>query len=161
MELSEEQINEVKVWVRAGVSLSDIQNRMRTDFEVSMTYMDVRFLVDDLGVVPDVVEEPVEASSEDDAESTDDADEAATEVEDAEIVGDGSGVSVEVDAVKRPGALVSGTVQFSDGKQMSWQLDAAGQLGLVPSDDPDYRPSPEDVQAFQTELAQVLQSQGY
>ena len=75
MELSEEQINEVKVWVRAGVSLSDIQNRIRTDFEVSMTYMDVRFLVDDLGVVPDVVEEPVEASSEDDIESTDDADE--------------------------------------------------------------------------------------
>jgi hypothetical protein len=111
--------------------------------------MDVRFLVDDLDVVSEVVEEP-------------EAEEAAEgEAEEAEVVEPEGGVRVEVDAIKRPGALLSGTVVFSDGKNMSWQLDASGQLGLLPGEDPEYRPSPEDVQAFQSELAKVVQSQGY
>ncbi|MGB0290789.1 MAG: hypothetical protein ACPGC0_06320, partial [Opitutales bacterium] len=82
-------------------------------------------------------------------------------VEDAELVKPEGGVRVELDAIKRPGALLSGTVVFSDGKSMSWQLDASGQLGLLPGEDPEYRPSPEDVQAFQSELSKVVQSQGY
>lgn len=147
MELTDEQLESLKDWVRSGESLATVQNRMREEFGVAMTYMDVRFLVDDLGVVSEVVEEP-EA-------------EVPEEAEEAEVVEPEVGVRVEVDAIKRPGALLSGTVIFSDGKSMSWQLDASGQLGLLPGEDPEYRPSPEDVQAFQSELAQVVQSQGY
>jgi hypothetical protein len=149
MELTDEQLESLKDWVRAGESLAMVQNRLREDFGVAMTYMDVRFLVDDLDVVSEVVEEP-------------EAEEAAEgEAEEAEVVEPEGGVRVEVDAIKRPGALLSGTVVFSDGKNMSWQLDASGQLGLLPGEDPEYRPSPEDVQAFQSELAKVVQSQGY
>jgi hypothetical protein len=151
MELTDEQTETVKTWVRAGESLATVQNRMREDFGVAMTYMDVRFLVDDLDVVSEVVEEV-------EAEETPEAGETAVE---AELVDAEAGVRVEVDAINRPGALLSGTVVFSDGKNMSWQLDASGQLGLLPGEDPDYRPSPEDVEAFQKELAQVVQSQGY
>lgn len=150
MELTDEQLESLKDWVRSGESLATVQNRMREEFGVAMTYMDVRFLVDDLGVVSEVVEEP-------EAEDPGDPEEA----EEAEVVEPEGGVRVEVDAIKRPGALLSGTVVFSDGKNMSWQLDASGQLGLLPGEDPEYRPSPEDVQAFQSELAQVVQSQGY
>lgn len=149
MELTDEQLESLKDWVRAGESLATVQNRLREDFGVAMTYMNVRFLVDDLDVVSEVVEEPeVEEAAE-------------VEAEEAEVVEPEGGVRVEVDAIKRPGALLSGSVVFSDGKNMSWQLDASGQLGLLPGEDPEYRPSPEDVQVFQSELAKVVQSQGY
>lgn len=153
MELTEAQLETVKDWVRAGESLATVQNRLREEMDVAMTYMDVRFLVDDLDVVSEVAEEP--EPEEGDASAADAA------VEEAELVEPEGGVRVELDAIKRPGALLSGTVVFSDGKSMSWQLDASGQLGLLPGEDPEYRPSPEDVQAFQSELSKVVQSQGY
>ncbi|CAI8277121.1 MAG: Uncharacterised protein [Opitutia bacterium UBA7350] len=166
MQLTEEQLEAVKDWVRAGESLATIQNRLRETMNVAMTYMEVRFLLDDLDVVSEVVETPeVEEGLEEAAELevaeaavTDSAPIDAMPVNSEDAKG---GVRVEVDAIKRPGALLSGTVIFSDGKSMSWQLDASGQLGLLPSDDPDYRPSPEDVEAFQSELSKAVQSQGY
>ena len=122
---------------------------LREQFELSMTYMDVRFLIEDLELT---FEEPV-------VEQGDEEEAPAVE---AEVVDEpAGGVRVEVNPVTPPGALVAGTVDFSDGKQMQWQLSAAGQLGLVPGDDPDYRPSPEDIQAFQAQLQEVLQKQGY
>ena len=35
-------------WVAQGLKLSDIQNRLVSELGVTMTYMEVRFLVDDL-----------------------------------------------------------------------------------------------------------------
>jgi hypothetical protein len=40
----------VASWVAAGDSLSVIQKKLAEQFKVSMTYMDVRFVVDDLGL---------------------------------------------------------------------------------------------------------------
>src|SRR5208283_3276240 len=50
MSLSPEQTQAVASWVAAGDSLAVIQKRLFEQFQVSMTYMDVRFLVDDLGL---------------------------------------------------------------------------------------------------------------
>lgn len=154
MELTDAQKASVTQWIQEGRSLADVQRSLREDFEISMTYMDVRFLVDDLDIA--VVEEAEDAGEE--------AAEAETaEAADAELVdegGDGN-VLVDVDAIMRPGSLVSGTVKFSDGVSLGWQLSASGQLGLIPGDDPDYRPSPEDVQSFQTQLEEVLRKKGY
>ena len=50
MSLSPEQTQAVASWVAAGDSLAVIQKRLSEQFKVSMTYMDVRFLVDDLGL---------------------------------------------------------------------------------------------------------------
>jgi hypothetical protein len=50
MNLSPEQKQAVSSWVAAGDSLSVIQKKLAEQFKVSMTYMDVRFLVDDLGL---------------------------------------------------------------------------------------------------------------
>jgi hypothetical protein len=50
MSLSPEQTQAVASWVAAGDSLSVIQKKLAEHFKVSMTYMDVRFVVDDLGL---------------------------------------------------------------------------------------------------------------
>lgn len=154
MNLTESQKNSLITWVQEGRSLADVQRLLREEFKISMTYMDVRFLIDDLDV----------ALVDDADEDGEDAAEAAKPAEDAaaELVDDGAGVVVDVDAVMRPGALVSGTVKFSDGKSLGWQLTASGQLGLVPDqDDAEYRPSAEDLQDFQVKLQDVLKKKGF
>ena len=50
MTLTPEQKKIVSEWVAAGDSLSTIQNKLRESFQVSLTYRDVRFLVDDLNL---------------------------------------------------------------------------------------------------------------
>jgi hypothetical protein len=50
MTLSPEQKQAVAAWVAAGDSLALIQKKLSEQFKVSLTYMDVRFLVDDLGL---------------------------------------------------------------------------------------------------------------
>lgn len=50
MPLTEEQKKVVADWVTAGDNLYAIQRKLTDQFKVSMTYMDVRFLVDDLNL---------------------------------------------------------------------------------------------------------------
>ena len=57
-EPSEEQKKEIAKWVVDGIGLSDIQKKINTDFGVVMTYIDVRFLVDDLNLILVDEEEP-------------------------------------------------------------------------------------------------------
>lgn len=153
MSLSNSQKTTVSTWIAEGKSLADVQRMLREEFSISMTYMDVRFLVDDLNIV----------FTEPEPEVSEDAEDAEDGVEEPEVLdaSQPAGVSVDVDAIPRPGALVNGSVIFSDGVSLGWQLSSAGQLGLIPGDDPDYRPSPEDVQDFQSQLQEVLRQKGY
>jgi hypothetical protein len=50
MSLTPEQKQAVASWVAAGDNLSAIQKKLTEQFQVSMTYRDVRFLVDDLNL---------------------------------------------------------------------------------------------------------------
>lgn len=50
MTLSPEQKKAVAAWVAAGDNLSTVQKKLSEQFKLSLTYMDVRFLVDDLGL---------------------------------------------------------------------------------------------------------------
>ena len=50
MPLTPEQKSAVASWVAAGDNLSAIQKKLTEQFQVSMTYRDVRFLVDDLNL---------------------------------------------------------------------------------------------------------------
>lgn len=50
MTLTPEQSKAVSEWVAAGDNLSTIQKKLTEQFKISMTYMDVRFLVDDLNL---------------------------------------------------------------------------------------------------------------
>ena len=156
MDITKSQKVRIADWVKQGETIAFIQRRLREEMELSLTYMDVRFLVDDLNLVYSESEDSCEMNEES-AVNVEEI-QASDTIEEPELV---SGVKVNVDPVTPPGALVCGTVNFSDGKQLAWQLSAAGQLGLVPGDDPDYRPNPEDLQEFQSQLQQVLQKHGY
>ena len=150
--LSETQKDTVRGWAEAGAGLGEIHKRINEELKITMTYFDARLLVSDLQLSldkPDPVEEMVE-----------DADAPAEEViSDPELLGEGE-VSITVDTIAQPQALVSGKVTFADGKRASWSLDQMGRLGINP-DDAGYRPSQEDVTAFQKQLQTTLQSQGF
>jgi hypothetical protein len=68
-------------------------------------------------------------------------------------------VSVSLDELAIPGAMVSGNVTFSDGVKAAWHLDQAGRLGLAPKQ-PGYRPSAADLQQFQMALEAELSKMG-
>lgn len=50
MSLSPEQKQAVASWVAAGDNLSAVQKKLLEQFKISLTYRDVRFLVDDLNL---------------------------------------------------------------------------------------------------------------
>jgi len=50
MTLTPEQKQAVAGWVAAGDTLSDVQKKLSDQFQIAMTYRDVRFLVDDLNL---------------------------------------------------------------------------------------------------------------
>lgn len=156
--LNDTQKATVKKWIEAGSGLNDIQRRLASEFQINLTYMDVRFLVIDLGLELKEKKESAPAANlkapppppELDAESP-------FEPEAGPAAG---GVQVDVDRITRPGSVMSGTVKFTDGVTAKWMLDQQGRLGLD-AGKPGYRPSPEDIQEFQMTLSRKLQSQGY
>jgi hypothetical protein len=50
MSLSPEQKQAVAAWIAAGDNLSTVQQKLAAEFKISLTYRDVRFLVDDLNL---------------------------------------------------------------------------------------------------------------
>ena len=174
MDLSPSHKESVQKWASEGASIAQIQNLLKEEFSIGMTYMDVRFLVDDLGVVYSDKEEgkeneggePTQEAIEEDTFNQENFEaNSGSNVEEADLGGTetagGGSVLVDVDSVIRPGSLVSGTVRFSDGVSLGWQLTSTGQLGLIPGDDPEYRPSNIDIQAFQSQLQAVLKEKGF
>ena len=156
LELSEEQKQAVAQWVEAGEDLSAIQEKLRAEFGLKMTYMDARFLLLDLGLA---VKDKPSPKRADLSEDTGSADEAAP----GSGAGPGGGagrVAVEVDRIMKPGSIVSGSVTFSDGQRATWMLDAMGRLALNPAQT-GYRPTQQDVGAFQQELQQALAKKGF
>jgi hypothetical protein len=148
MQLTDEQKNAVALWVAEGATLADVQRRLKDELGVGLTYMDVRFLVDDLKL--QLKEQPKQSEAVDRLA-------AAKQEGDSERQGAPSaGVRVTMDAVTRASALASGKVTFSDGETADWMLDQTGRLGLNPTK-PGYRPTEADIMAFQSELQRVAQ----
>ena len=50
MSLTPAQKDTVATWIADGANLSVVQKKLRDEFKIAMTYMDVRFLVDDLNL---------------------------------------------------------------------------------------------------------------
>lgn len=155
MNLNEAQKQTVSDWIAAGAKLSEVQSRLATEFALTLTYMEVRFLVDDLKLrLKDP--EPVKPANPPVAAPNPIA---ATEVAAAPAPAGGQ-VSVTVDQIARPGALVSGGVTFSDGMTADWYLDQTGRLGLVAKQQ-GYKPSPTDIQQFQAALEREMAKLGF
>jgi len=161
--LSPEQQTTARQWIADGMKLSDFQRRLETDFALRLTYMEVRFLIDDLKVVPKDPEPPKappSASPEPAAGPASTAPVEPDEVVPPEGGPAGGDVQVTVDAVTRPNAMVSGRVRFSDGKGAAWLIDTYGRPGLV-ADEKGYRPSQPDLMAFQAALERELSKLGF
>lgn len=153
--LNPEQRTQVARWVSEGATLSQVQQRLQSEFGISMTYMDVRFLVDDLDLT--LVDKP-EPKVE---ETVVAAETPATPVAAAPgTTGTTGKVSVSVDTIAHPGYSVTGQVTFSDGQSATWYVDMEGRPGLRPST-PGYRPSPADIQEFQILLDAEFRKLGY
>jgi hypothetical protein len=158
MNLDEAQRQRVTAWVLQGAKLSEIQNRLAEEFKIKLTYMEVRFLVDDLKLKlkdpepPKAVEPPAAALSKLTAEKN--------PAPEGTLPASGGKVAVIVDQITKPGAIVSGKVTFSDGQIADWYLDQTGRLGVVPKQQ-GYKPTAADVQQFQLALQQEVAKLGY
>lgn len=154
MTITEEQKEDIRRWAAEGAGLGEIHKRIQEDFGITMTYLDARLLVADL----DISFKSQEAEKESDAPEEGGM---LLDVEEPDAMAGGSGeVSVTVDAVTQPNALVSGKVTFSDGKGAAWYVDQLGRLGFDP-EQPGYRPSEPDVAVFQHKLQDALGSKGF
>lgn len=141
--LTPEQIVTLKQHAAKGATMSDLQRQLKEEFGHTLTYMDTRFLILDLGI--ELIEEPKPVEKKDDPKAAP----VPTGV-----------VNVTLDTLTLPGALVSGKVTFSDGETAIWMLDQSGRPGLDP-DTPGYRPSQKDVMEFQVQLRALIEKSGY
>jgi len=161
MNLTEEQRQHVTAWITQGAKLGEIQDRLAKEFGLKLTYMDTRFLVDDLKLVPKDPERPKAVELPAAAKPPLTTQPVPAEADDLPLPLAGGGkVSVTVDQITRPGALVSGKVTFSDGQIADWYLDQTGRLGVAPKQQ-GYKPAAADVQDFQIALQQEMAKLGY
>ncbi|TAK97839.1 MAG: hypothetical protein EPO07_12600 [Verrucomicrobia bacterium] len=168
MNLDDAQKKKVSEWIAQGAKVSEIQTRLEKELGAKLTYMEVRFLMDDLKLTPKDAEPPKPsptltapaAPKQPTAAAPDAAANPLRVGQPAEVAGAmPGGVSVGVDKVTRPGALVSGKVTFSDGQEADWYLDQTGRLGVVPKVQ-GYKPTQADVQDFQLALQDELAKMG-
>lgn len=155
--LTNEQLASVKDCLAKGGKLSDVQKLLSDSFGLSMTYMDVRFLVDDLGLelveqkaaapAPEASKAPPPSAPRSDFVSLRTPEESAPDA--------AAQVEVEIDPVQRPGAVAGGKVKFTDGVSATWELDMEGRLRLGGAPE-NYRPSPTDISEFQIRLRELL-----
>jgi len=162
--LTEDQKTQIAKWVADGATLAMVQKRLAADFNVSLTYMDARFLLDDLNLT--IKDAPKSAAATADLATA--APAAAPGQNPAGgalpgtpgAAGPGGSVRVSVDKIVRPGAALSGSVTFSDGQAAEWYMDQTGRLGLVPKVK-GYQPKPADIQEFQYALQEEMARLGY
>ncbi len=140
-QLSEDQIASIKSWATDGAQLPEIQKRITEEFKVTVTYMDTRFAILDLGI--ELVEEKKE--------------EPAPEV--VKVLVPTGKTTVTMDSIAVPGTMVSGKVEFSDGESAFWSLDQTGRPSLNP-DTEGYQPVQEDIMEFQTQLRALIEKSG-
>jgi len=140
-QLTPEQIAALNQWAAQGATMSDLQRHLKEDFGFSITYMDTRFVILDLGI--QLIEEP----------------KVVPKVEEKAAPVPTGVVSTTMDTLTLPGSMASGKVTFSDGETAIWMLDQTGRPGLDP-DTPGYRPTQEDIVEFQKQLRELIQKSG-
>jgi len=157
--LSPQQRQLVEQWAAEGANLNQIQDRLRAEHSLTLTYMETRLLIMELGIK--IQDKPRETPPEETS--------AAPAPEDDPPAGDGEpetdaapadGVQVTVDEIPPAGALVSGKATFSDGVTAQWYMDQMGRFGMR-GPTPGYQPPAADIPAFQRELDTLLQLRGF
>ena len=105
--LNDEGKREVASWINEGLGLSDVQKRLADEHGLTLTYIETRFLVDDLELSlqdpepepePEPESEPSAAQGQDPAVDAQGNGDEGVPADQAEA----TGVSIEVDKVMRP-----------------------------------------------------------
>ena len=157
--LTPQQRQLVEQWAAEGASLNQIQDRLRSECATTLTYMETRLLIMELGVkIQDKPREvpPAEKPAPPIAES-DTANADLSAAPEAPVAG---ALKVTVDEVPPPGAVISGRATFSDAVTVQWFMDEQGRFGMR-GPAPGYQPPPADIPAFQAELDNILQLRGF
>lgn len=157
--LTDEQIEIIRQWAEDGAELSEIQQRLTSEFEIKVTYLETRFLLEDLKIELKPIEVPEPEKEEEPEPEGDEASGEEEALPGAEIPAGDDEVMVTVDTVLRPDALISGQATFSGGQTAAWWLDQMGRLGMDPSE-PDFRPSDSQMRSFQMALQRTIQESG-
>lgn len=167
MKLEPAQEAKVQEWIGQGLKVAEIQTRLAEELGLKLTYMEARFLLDDLKLKPKDPPAPVVSATV--ATSAGPLPPAPAGGRPAAPPGltplppasaGPGGVQVSVDTVARPGAIVSGKVTFSDGQRGTWYLDQMGRLG-VGAETTGYKPSQADLADFQAQLDAELARAGF
>ncbi|OIO58989.1 MAG: hypothetical protein COZ46_04015 [Verrucomicrobia bacterium CG_4_10_14_3_um_filter_43_23] len=159
MNLTKKQKQQIVEWVKEGNDVSSIQNLIHKNWEISLTHMDVRFIIDDLDLnLEDHAHKSVRAEDvEDHSGHTPIPFPGVSKEESMDVSG---GVEITVDDVQRPGTILSGAVTFTDGNTCTWQLDELGRLGLIPPYT-GYEPHQSDINHFQQLIQAELEKMGF
>jgi len=156
-----------------GMSLSDVQKALDSDFGLKMTYLELRMLALQLQVdwhkqdkkKPEPAASPQDASAagdissapEDAADGADEFAEEEAEMPAADRQGpDLSRTKVTVSKLVRPGTSLSGEVEFDSGAKGEWYVDQMGRLGLELAEGSS-QPNQNDIMLFQLALRKQLQ----
>ncbi len=166
--LSAEQLAKVEQWAADGASLNDVQTRLKGEFDITLTYLEARLLMLEVGVrikdkprdQPKPQEPAPAAGYSEDAPEDFVADEAPMDVDDPFAAPSGGAITLTADQIAVPGTLISGSVTFSDGQVAKWSLDQMGRLGLGGAPQ-GYQPPKGDIPQFQQQLDMLMQRAGF
>jgi hypothetical protein len=191
MTLTPEQRTTVAQWVTAGDTLANIQRKLNDELKLSMTYMEVRFLVDDLGLelkspapvkpaTPPPQPAPVEPPAKKGLfDKLKDAVTGKPEAEEPELVDEPLDEELPADlAPEEPAPAGVSNVKVEVDRLMRPGTLVSGsvtfsdgvtakwamdQYGRLMLDAANkaYKPAQADIQAFQAELGAQLQRMGY
>jgi len=136
---NEERKPIVRQLLREGRTLSEIQDYLRKEKNDSITYMELRLLLSEMpdAKLPEkeIPKAPVLPPDPKPAAGK---------------------LSISVDQMPAPGAMLSGYARFSSGAKAHWFLDEMGRLGVEPELGSS-KPTQKDMQEFSTELKRMLQ----
>ncbi len=128
-----------------GIGLSQIQDEIAEKFNVKYTFLEMRMLAAELENVDWKKLDPEPPKKKDEKNAASDAA--------AEPAAGTGATKVTRNKIVRPGAVASGDVTFASGATAEWILDQTGRLGL---DKVNGKPTPDDLQDFQSELEKIF-----
>ena len=170
---NQERDNIIREKLNEGISLSDVQKLLDSEYGLKLTYFELRMIASTLEInwssqekkhTTDISQaakteparppemKPLEppAPQEEDEEVEDEADEEAAPGE--------GGTKITMDDEPIPGAVMSGHVTFASGAAGKWVFSRMGQLGLSELDEGSAKPTQEDFMLFQQELQAMIQA---
>ena len=153
MNLTEEQISTLKEKALAGAQLNELQKVIQEEFQQSITYMETRFLISDLEI--EVISPAKDPEKTPEPKQEEPPSQFRMDQPSNPEAPHGS-VTVDVDNFAKPGAVLNGSVIWSDGKTSTWLIDEQGGLDMKTAD-PTYQPTAADIDTFQTKLRAMLE----